>query len=167
MHRPDVSTTHSPICTTVIRGFHQDATGDWVAELACGHAQHVRHLPPWQSRPWVGDAAGRAEKLGAAIACPLCEMPRAPANLVEYKRSATFTQSSIPAGLLRSHSTKFGVWARIVIESGQLDYTFDSPLRTFVLTPEFPGIIPHEVPHSVTAGHPVTFHLEFLRVPGD
>jgi len=36
-----------------IVGFHQDENGDWVAELECGHGQHVRHKPPWTSRPWV------------------------------------------------------------------------------------------------------------------
>ena len=36
-----------------IGGFTQDADGDWVALLACGHRQHVRHAPPLQSRPWA------------------------------------------------------------------------------------------------------------------
>ena len=30
-----------------IIGFHQDEDGDGVAELGCGHTQHVRHNPPW------------------------------------------------------------------------------------------------------------------------
>lgn len=29
-----------------IVGFHQDQKGHWVADLECGHAQHVRHDPP-------------------------------------------------------------------------------------------------------------------------
>lgn len=57
---------------TTITGFHQDREGHWVAELACGHAQHVRHRPPWQDRPWTQTAEGRREKLGARIDCPLC-----------------------------------------------------------------------------------------------
>jgi Protein of unknown function (DUF3565) len=36
-----------------IVGFHHDEVGDWVAELACGHTQHVRHQPSWSTRPWV------------------------------------------------------------------------------------------------------------------
>jgi len=27
--------------------FHLDENLDWVAELECGHQQHVRHNPPW------------------------------------------------------------------------------------------------------------------------
>ena len=57
---------------TTIAGFHQDEAGDWVAELACGHTQHMRHRPPWQSRPWVMTEAGRAAKIGAPIDCPAC-----------------------------------------------------------------------------------------------
>jgi hypothetical protein len=58
---------------TTITGFHQDSDGDWVAELACGHSQHVRHKPPWQLRPWVTSAEGRSKKLGATLDCPLCD----------------------------------------------------------------------------------------------
>jgi tellurite methyltransferase len=61
------------VVTTTITGFHQDAAGDWVAELACGHAQHVRHRPPWQLRPWVASEAGRAAYLSKPIDCPLCD----------------------------------------------------------------------------------------------
>ncbi len=55
-----------------ITGFHQDETGDWVAELACGHTQHVRHRPPWELRPWVTTEDGRRAHLGVRLACKLC-----------------------------------------------------------------------------------------------
>ena len=55
-----------------IRGFRQDDQGHWVAELECGHSQHVRHVPPWQSRPWVTTAEGRAGFLGKTLGCVLC-----------------------------------------------------------------------------------------------
>ncbi len=56
-----------------ITGFHQDDCQDWVAELACGHCQHVRHDPPWQNRPWVISPEGRKAKLGFELECKLCE----------------------------------------------------------------------------------------------
>ncbi len=58
---------------TTIVGFHQDDAGDWVAELGCGHSQHMRHRPPWQERPWVMSDEGRRAKIGARIDCPLCD----------------------------------------------------------------------------------------------
>jgi uncharacterized protein DUF3565 len=55
-----------------IVGFHQDDEKNWVAELECGHTQHVRHTPPWQLRPWVLTPAGRASHLGTALPCRAC-----------------------------------------------------------------------------------------------
>ena len=53
-------------------GFHQDEHGDWVADLECGHTQHVRHDPPWQNRPWVVSAEGRQSYLGTVLYCVRC-----------------------------------------------------------------------------------------------
>lgn len=55
-----------------IVGFHQDEHGDWVADLECGHTQHVRHRPPWTNRPWVVTAEGRALHLGRLLRCKKC-----------------------------------------------------------------------------------------------
>ena len=55
-----------------ITGFHQDEEGHWVADLASGHGQHVRHNPPWTSRPWVLTADGRAAHLGQVLMCRRC-----------------------------------------------------------------------------------------------
>jgi hypothetical protein len=56
-----------------ITGFHLDEEGHWVAELACGHQQHVRHQPPWINRPWVIVAESRDQMLGQVLNCKLCE----------------------------------------------------------------------------------------------
>ncbi|HEX4135823.1 MAG TPA: DUF3565 domain-containing protein [Bryobacteraceae bacterium] len=55
-----------------IVGFHQDDSGDWVADLECGHRQHVRHQPPWTMRPWVLTEAGRNSFLGHELTCKDC-----------------------------------------------------------------------------------------------
>jgi len=44
-----------------ITGFHLDDEHHWVAELRCGHFQHVRHDPPWTLRPWVVTEPGRLD----------------------------------------------------------------------------------------------------------
>ena len=55
-----------------VTGFRADAEGHWVAELECGHAQHVRHDPPWQVRAWVATEEGRAAFVGRELACARC-----------------------------------------------------------------------------------------------
>ena len=56
-----------------ITGFHPDGEGHWVAELECGHGQHVRHDPPFVWREWVLTEDGRAKRLGTELECPTCE----------------------------------------------------------------------------------------------
>ena len=56
-----------------IAGFHQDEHDDWVADLECGHTQHVRHRPPWFNRPWVTTPEGRTRHLGQTLRCKHCE----------------------------------------------------------------------------------------------
>lgn len=56
-----------------IIGYAQDEERHWVALLACGHRQHVRHDPPWQVRPWVITPEGRTAHLGTALSCRRCD----------------------------------------------------------------------------------------------
>lgn len=61
-----------------IIGYHKDDEDHWVAELSCGHNQHVRNNPPLVSRPWVELEAGRESMLGYELNCIKCDshLPR-------------------------------------------------------------------------------------------
>lgn len=56
-----------------IVGYHLDEELHWVAELACGHFQHVRHDPPWTVREWVTTERGREQHLGIQLNCKKCD----------------------------------------------------------------------------------------------
>jgi hypothetical protein len=56
-----------------ITSFEQDDAGDWMAILACGHRQHVRHRPPWRERGWVLVAEERDERVGTPLECRACD----------------------------------------------------------------------------------------------
>lgn len=64
-----------------IVGFFQDDEKHWVANLACGHTQHVRHNPPWQTRLWVVSEGGRASRIGRTLECKKCDEGRIAARL--------------------------------------------------------------------------------------
>lgn len=64
-----------------ITGFHLDDERHWVAELGCGHFQHVRHDPPWVSRPWVLSEGGRRGMLGHRLPCRKCDAGAPPDGL--------------------------------------------------------------------------------------
>jgi hypothetical protein len=55
-----------------ITGFRSDNHGHWIAELECGHSQHVRHEPPWTVREWVTTEEGRRGFLGRELMCTEC-----------------------------------------------------------------------------------------------
>ena len=56
-----------------IIAFHTDHENHWVAQLECGHFQHVRHNPPWINRLWVTTHEGREEMLGYQLNCVKCD----------------------------------------------------------------------------------------------
>lgn len=55
-----------------IASFFTDEEGHWVAELECGHTQHVRHRPPFEERFWVIDSKLRQERVGTELNCKEC-----------------------------------------------------------------------------------------------
>jgi Protein of unknown function (DUF3565) len=55
--------------------FHLDEQLDWVAELECGHGQHVRHNPPFTRAHWVTTPQGRLEHIGQKLNCLACGTP--------------------------------------------------------------------------------------------
>lgn len=147
-----------------IRAFHQDDEGHWVADLACGHSQHVRHRPPMEVREWVVTEEGRRGRIGASLPCRLCRMPRVPDTVSEYKRTAIFDASTTPAGLRKSHTTKSDVWGEIVVVEGRVLYVIeDEADASFVLRPGVPGGIAPGAPHHVDPYDDARFYVRFLR----
>ena len=150
-----------------ITGFHQDEAGDWVAELDCHHNQHVRNRPPFTVRPWVESESGRAAHVGAKLDCLLCDRLEMPSHLVPYKRTPMFSADTVPAGLLRQHSTRCGVWGRISVFKGRLRYTVEQPERSAIeIAAGHSANIAPQMLHAVKPLGEVEFCVEFFH-PGD
>jgi tellurite methyltransferase len=102
--------------------------------------------------------------LGQSLDCLLCDKREFPEGLTEYKRTPIFTTDSIPTGLKRDHSTKEGVWGRICVLAGKLEYsvTLPQPL-TLELEAGDEGVVVPEMPHSVQALGEVRFYVSFHK----
>jgi tellurite resistance-related uncharacterized protein len=149
-----------------ITGFHQDLLGDWVADLTCGHEQHVDHKPPFFVREWVLTAEGRASRVGLELDCVRCDRFELPEGFRPYKRTTEFDEHTIPPGLLADHSTRRGVWGVIHVLAGRLSYIVEPPLaREMVVDAVHPAVIVPEVTHRVRPAGAVRFFVEFLRKP--
>lgn len=145
-----------------ITGYHQDHEGDWVAELSCGHDQHVRHRPPFEQRPWVQSPAGRSGRLGKPLECSPCDRAELPANLRMVRTSPEWNEHSLPAGLRRSHRLSHGTWGRIHVHDGHLQFSMASepPLQDELVRGEEQAI-PPEMEHEVRPVGSVRFSLDF------
>jgi tellurite resistance-related uncharacterized protein len=92
---------------------------------------------------------------------------RLPEGLAPYRRTADFTETSVPAALLADHDTKEGSWGLIVVEEGALIYRITDPRRApseTLLTPQTPpGVIEPTIRHHVAPQGAVRFHVQFHR----
>lgn len=148
-----------------ITGYHQDEAGDWVAELACGHNQHVRHRPPFQLRAWVLDPGGRVGRLGTPLNCPLCDRAELPEELRWVRTSPIWDERTIPAGLRRAHRVAVGTWGRIVVHGGRLRFAAaTTPPIDIELEVASTQAIPPEVLHEVEPLGAVQCSVEFFAI---
>lgn len=89
-----------------------------------------------------------------------------PGDLEAYRQTPIFDETTVPAALLRRHTTKAGVWGRICVLEGELVYRVLEPeVREERLGPGLDGIVEPQVPHEVEPVGRVRFFVEFLRRP--
>ena len=91
-----------------------------------------------------------------------------PDDLTPYRRTPEFTESSVPRGLLESHSTKAGVWGEIVVLEGILGYRILEPeLEEHRLDPAHHGVVGPTIKHEARPQGSVTFYVQFYRRADD
>ncbi len=150
----------------VIVGFHLDEVDDWVAELSCGHRQHVRHQPPFRQRPWVLNDDERATRRGTTLTCPLCDRGELPTDLRPVRSSVEWTEQSVPSGLLRCHRLAPDTWGLIHVHEGRLRFSMASEpgWTTDLLGPDAAQGIPPDADHQVEPLGAIRFSIEFFAV---
>ncbi len=88
---------------------------------------------------------------------------RLPDGLDHVRTTDVFDEDAVPAGLLRSHRVAAGVWGRLVVHEGELDFRFDDQDEAQRVAADEWVVIPPERPHAVELTGPVRFAVEFHR----
>lgn len=88
-----------------------------------------------------------------------------PSYVEVYSRSPVFTSETVPHKLTQAHQTKGGVWGRLVVMSGGLEFVRVGPpeVRSFVDAGDVMIILPEDL-HFVTLKPDTAFQIEFSRV---
>ncbi|MEX1366886.1 MAG: DUF3565 domain-containing protein [Nannocystaceae bacterium] len=157
-----------PSAPAVVRrmvGVARDDGATVVVSLDCGHQRHVRHRPPLHEHPWVVDDAQCRERIGGQLECFACGQRRLPEHARVHRSTRVFDEHDVPRALRSEHTTKDGVWGRLVVEQGELVVEFAPPLSARVPgRPQTPVIIPPSVVHRVVLAGPVRFRVELLSI---
>jgi tellurite resistance-related uncharacterized protein len=90
-----------------------------------------------------------------------------PEGLESYRHTETFNEATVPAGLLKDHTTKAGTWGVIHVLAGRQRYRITDPRRKpseTILSPDSAsGLIEPTILHHVEPLGPVQFYVEFHR----
>jgi tellurite resistance-related uncharacterized protein len=87
-----------------------------------------------------------------------------PPHVAAYRKTPEFDENSLPHGLTHNHETQAGVWAKIVVLEGRLQYTIDGEEEeTMILDENTYGIVEPTIPHSVKPLGKLRFYVEFYR----
>ena len=144
-------------------GFRRDDDGEWVAELSCLHAQHIRHRPPFSEAAWIEDDEERRRRVGQPLDCPLCDRTELPEGLRAARTTSTWDAATMPAALGRDHRVAAGTWGLLEVEAGEVRFVAATdPITSVLVTPERPQPIPPELDHRVTPGEGARFRVTFL-----
>jgi tellurite resistance-related uncharacterized protein len=88
-----------------------------------------------------------------------------PDDVSPYKSTPTFTEETVPAGLLNDHSTKGGTWGLLTVEQGSLLYVITEPgfEEEHTLQTGSSAVITPTHKHHIKPLGSVSFHVVFYR----
>lgn len=87
-----------------------------------------------------------------------------PEGLTHVRSTRVFDEHTVPAGLLKRHTTRADTWARVVVSEGAVTYRILEPeVEEVRLDPNTVGVVEPAVPHELERIGPVRFVVEFWR----
>ena len=133
--------------------------------------------PNWWLPNWLDRILPRLDiesepEIGPTPTTPSAPVQRTPMNNqipgdFELARTTpTFTNETVPAGLLAAHRVADGIWGRLVVHSGEVGFVFEDVADTRITVAAGGNVaIPPGRLHHVVLDQPATFAVEFYRTP--
>ncbi len=87
-----------------------------------------------------------------------------PDNVLPYKKTPEFTERTLPDAVRESHRTKEGVWAKIIVLEGSLEYSIlQGEIEVVPLKHGVVGVVEPAIHHCVKPIGAVRFYVEFYK----
>lgn len=77
------------------------------------------------------------------------------------RTTAVFDSDTVPAGLLRAHRVAVGMWGRLVVHAGIVNFVFDDDGDHPVTVAGGTLVIPPARPHHLELSEDASFAVEF------
>jgi len=90
-------------------------------------------------------------------------MKELPEKVQAYNKSQTYTDRSTPGMMRKDHSTRAGVWGKIVVQKGEVIYNMENDDESHTLSPEKAGVIEPTIKHRIDPQVGARFYIEFYR----
>ena len=85
-------------------------------------------------------------------------------GLTKYSESPVFTEQTVPESLQAAHQTKPGVWGKLCVLTGSLDFVLETAgAEAKSIMQGDCAVIEPTVRHHVQITQPVSFKVEFYR----
>lgn len=87
-----------------------------------------------------------------------------PETVERYSQSPVFDETTMPAKLLSNHDLKAGVWGKICVKKGTLEYVIPGqPDQIFTIEAGESMVLEPELVHFIRPIGEVRFQIEFFR----
>jgi tellurite resistance-related uncharacterized protein len=90
-------------------------------------------------------------------------MGEMPETVRAYQKTQIYSDKTTPGMMKNDHRVRAGVWARIVVQKGEVVYEIPEREEKVTLTPESPGLVEPLVTHRILPKPGAKFYLEYYR----
>jgi len=90
-------------------------------------------------------------------------MQELPEAVRAYQKTQVYTDKTTPGMMKNDHRVRTGVWAKLVVQKGEVVFEIPERNETITVTADSPAIIEPVVMHRILPQAGARFYLEYYR----